>query len=141
MNIAQQLLRGSAEIDRMQQEVKATVGILVGLLPSDADLGWPEWPVVFSKRGDYNWMVYRDTSREARNRPGVTWPSLTTVSCHFLGSSPPAFSSECDTLMLLRHVQAVYQTLPSLVEDLVERFEDLPQYHWKFLLEAAKAAS
>lgn len=134
--IIAQLLRGSAEIDRMKKEIDQIVWMLVGYL-NQLDLVRPEKEEGFDEnlelhfeKGVERWIVTRIVNTDAvaielEVRP---WDGVRTVYYNQWGK--PLAPSSFD-------IKEIHECLPVLVEGLVERYPQLREA-WKPLLKAAE---
>lgn len=135
-NIVEQLLRGSAEIDRMKKEIGQIIQMLVGYL-NQFDLvrpakekGFDANLELYFEKGVTRWIVARNASRDTviidlEIRP---WDGIRKVYCNQWHQS--TMPSSLDIL-------GIHESLPILVEGLAKRYPQL-QEAWKPLLQAAE---
>jgi hypothetical protein len=139
MNIAQKLLKGSAEIDRMRLEIDQLISLLIGyltrvnpLLPGRTD------PLdrsgVRFNHGIETWIV--GTTSNTNNVPFIElevspWSGVRTVYYSEWKGVKKVTTIESS------HVKGVYNALPRLVEGLLKKYPQLAEA-WSPLIKAAE---
>lgn len=137
--IADDLLTGSAEIDRMRHAVESVVKMVLGLaqteIPSESA---PEF-FWFERRMKVGY-AYKD----CRWRVGIDQNGRLFTACWKLFSSEGygeriAYSSIADIPFRLENIQSVYEARGAFIEGMAETFPGLPK-RWQPLLDAAVAS-
>lgn len=141
MNIAQQLLKGSAEIDRMRTEIDQIIAMMIGYLnKSDASFRLPVRTSPLDRSGlRFNhgvetWIVgclRYDGNRQFIELEVSPWEGVRTV---YYSEWPR--EKKLNTIEI-SHVKGVYDALPRLVEGLAKQFPEMAQ-KWQPLLKAAE---
>lgn len=137
-DIAQKLLIGSREIDRMKEEIKAVVGMVIGLVTDPDLVAW--------KRGFSTGMsdrAFYSPSCEWLIMPHAEYEYSISVECwtkkpNFPSSSKTkacAFSSapHADLFLVSREARKVHAGLSVFVEGMIKTFPTLLDKLWPFL--------
>ena len=113
MNIAERLIRGSQNIDKMRTEIRVVVSILIGQANG---LG-----------------IYPDGRSCCFNFGTVLWKfQVNDMSCFIADSgnpNAPVYSSSCGGIGSLRtdQVQTVYESLPAFIEAVFKKYPELKE--------------
>ncbi len=143
-NIVQQLLKGSAEIDRMRSEIDQIIAMMIGYLTKirpeiRGDLPGRKHELDRSgfrfNHHDETWIVGRIA--DGTNRPFIEmeispWEGFRTIYYSEWAGV------EKNRILSAAHVIGIHAALPRLVEGLLKKYPELAQ-SWSPLLKAAEA--
>ncbi|HWB33813.1 MAG TPA: hypothetical protein VG753_00615 [Candidatus Paceibacterota bacterium] len=132
--VVERILRGSAEIDRMRQEIIQITTMLLGLLPEDFLKTMENKKVKHFEEDQGGWRLYRTDVAEVTKNPRLalnydSWKG-------FEGRDRISYDSRYQNSLPARHVQRVHQSLSLLVDGMTSEYPFIAQ-QLKVFLEAA----